>query len=231
MSSKTDDKENHVNFDRFLAPQTSFSTPPNTFIPYQKYFYGQNFSHRESFFPTNQIYNPSAQSLIDDAYFIVDELAPQTSTIEDSLIYYSNIYYETSSEQPNISASTVPVNYIQYGNQADLTHNTQHLFNHHSMTHGNKKFIIFSQIGSHDEPCIATPTEEISREPMYIFCPFCNQAVCTVVSFHMGSLAWISTIVLSLVLACFIPIFFPTFKDVKHKCPACKKCVAINRRL
>jgi hypothetical protein len=73
-----------------------------------------------------------------------------------------------------------------------------------------------------------TPYTEM-RRPYSTLCPCCNLHITTVTHSRVGSFATGAAICLSVVLLCWVPLCFKSFKDVTHYCPACGSQVAYHK--
>jgi len=68
----------------------------------------------------------------------------------------------------------------------------------------------------------------VSRNPVQMRCPYCNENICTVIKYENNSLVWILTILLFIFCCCCfcIPLLIDDIKDVIHYCPICNREIA-----
>ncbi|ORX59978.1 hypothetical protein BCR36DRAFT_408347 [Piromyces finnis] len=61
----------------------------------------------------------------------------------------------------------------------------------------------------------------VSRNPVQMRCPYCNENIVTVIKYENNSLVWILTILLFIFCCCCfcIPLLIDDIKDVIHYCP------------
>jgi len=68
----------------------------------------------------------------------------------------------------------------------------------------------------------------VSRNPVQMRCPYCNENIVTVIKYENNSLVWILTILLFIFCCCCfcIPLLIDDIKDVIHYCPICSREIA-----
>lgn len=68
----------------------------------------------------------------------------------------------------------------------------------------------------------------VSRNPVQMRCPYCNENIVTVIKYENNSLVWILTILLFIFCCCCfcIPLLIDDIKDVIHYCPICNREIA-----
>ncbi|KAI8829331.1 LITAF-like zinc ribbon domain-containing protein [Chytriomyces cf. hyalinus JEL632] len=69
-----------------------------------------------------------------------------------------------------------------------------------------------------------------TTESVLMFCPFCAANVVTVVENAPGCLAYLTSAFLCLIgcgLCFFVPLCAPRCQDQVHRCPGCRRCLAV----
>ncbi|KAG4088022.1 hypothetical protein H8356DRAFT_1009929 [Neocallimastix lanati (nom. inval.)] len=68
----------------------------------------------------------------------------------------------------------------------------------------------------------------VSRNPVQMRCPYCNENICTIIKYENNALVWILTILLFIFCCCCfcIPLLIDDIKDVIHYCPNCNREIA-----
>ncbi|CAN0284352.1 unnamed protein product [Lampetra planeri] len=101
-----------------------------------------------------------------------------------------------------------------------------------TMTYPTQTFVAQPQ-GFTQVPVVLQQQQQPLRspDPVRITCPYCHDEVTTKTKRRAGAYAWSAVGIIFLTgwffilpwLFCWIPLCIPSFQDVHHKCPKCKK--------
>jgi lipopolysaccharide-induced tumor necrosis factor-alpha factor len=127
-----------------------------------------------------------------------------------------------TSAPPPPSPTAIPNVYIDPGRYDTMTSFTQI---HQPPSHSQQPTTIIH----YATPAILSTAPR--TEPVLVNCPKCFKLVTTNPEPVTGLLTWISCIALCFIGCCCIPFFTKSFKDVRHRCPACNHIIARYERL